>query len=268
MDLRTAISGPDFDPLTEERDAELRAVLAGDPTPAEERAVRDELIRRHLRLVLHIGKGYRHRLSDEDILSVGSLALTQAVHRWDPEKGQLYAWAKRWITTALTKAVDASRTIRVPEAVANQAALTARDVQAAEMERGGTLTGAERREIEGDRWTFDRMPSAGVSLDTPTTVDGDEALDLVDLIADPMPGPEEQAVTGAVSDAVHAALAELEPVERAVILARFGFDGRRRTLTELGAEYGVTAEGMRRVEMTAIAKLRHPALGTALGDLL
>lgn len=270
MDLREALSGKSYAPLTIERDFELRVILQADPTSAQRRAVRDELIKRHLRMVLHIGRGYRHRLSEEDILAVGSLALTQAAERWQPEKGPFYGWARRWVTTALTKSVDAGRIIRVPEAVANSAALAARDVQAAEMEAGRRLTAAERREVEGGRWTFDRMPSTS-SLDQPAIVEDGQSAGATagDRISCGGPTPEEMVLTLEKREKVNCALNGLDEIETVVIRSRFGFEGsERRTLSELGAIYGVSPEGMRRIETSAIAKLRHPASKNRLDGLL
>lgn len=235
------------------------------------REIRDELIRRHLRLVLHIGKGYDARLPLDEIFSIGTLALTQAAERWDPSKGSIYQWARRWITTALTKAVDAARTIRLPEAVATDAAHIAIRQADAEARLGRQLTAAERLEITGGRPTFDSLPNARTSLElqleTPDGVSGGEMLR--DTIPDPKAAePSEQMEIEERSTAVFQALSELDETEQAVIAARFGMSGERQTLAALGKVYGVSAEAMRRIEASALAKLRHPALVAKIGNLL
>jgi RNA polymerase primary sigma factor len=64
-----------------------------------------------------------------------------------------------------------------------------------------------------------------------------------------------------LAESLHKALLELNPIEQDVIRARFGLDdGEKVTLAELGDRYGVTGEAMRRLEATAISKLRHPSL--------
>jgi RNA polymerase primary sigma factor len=64
-----------------------------------------------------------------------------------------------------------------------------------------------------------------------------------------------------LAESLHRAISELAPIEQEVIKARFGLDNvDKATLAELGDRYGVTGEAMRRLEATAISKLRHPSL--------
>ena len=68
-------------------------------------------------------------------------------------------------------------------------------------------------------------------------------------------------------------LGELEPRERQIVVARFGFDGRPpRTFRELGASMGVCKERIRQIQTRAIDKLRDMAaevrLEQTVGDWL
>ena len=72
-------------------------------------------------------------------------------------------------------------------------------------------------------------------------------------------------------DAMDDVLADLLPRERAVILLRFGFDGRELKLREvsagleaLGIASGTSVETIRSVEAKALRKLRHPRRSDAL----
>jgi len=263
-----------FAPLTIETERELADRLRKARTKKQRQAVRDELIMAHVRLVVYIGKGYENRLPHDEIMSIGLLALTQAAERWDPDKGSIYQWARRWITTALTKAVDASRPIRVPEAVANEAALIALRIAEIEATLGRRLTQSERAEVVGNRPTFDTLPTVAKSLDAPLdetyeandptratsldeTIEDEDALD-----------PEDYAVNNDRANRLAQALQELDEIEREIVMIRFGFgDGERATLAVLGKRYGMSAEAMRRIEMSALAKLRHPAMPVDLGGL-
>ena len=52
-------------------------------------------------------------------------------------------------------------------------------------------------------------------------------------------------------------LAELEPRERQIVVARFGFDGRPpRTFRDLGSQLGVCKERIRQIQGRAMDKLR------------
>ena len=60
-------------------------------------------------------------------------------------------------------------------------------------------------------------------------------------------------------------LGDLEPREREIVVARFGFDGKPpRTFRELGSEMGVCKERIRQIQGRAIEKLRDMAAGVRL----
>ncbi len=62
-------------------------------------------------------------------------------------------------------------------------------------------------------------------------------------------------------------LEALEPREREIVVARFGFDGREpRTFRELGAEMGVCKERIRQIQGRAMEKLRAMADEAKLGQ--
>ncbi|NBW95794.1 MAG: sigma-70 family RNA polymerase sigma factor [Planctomycetia bacterium] len=68
-------------------------------------------------------------------------------------------------------------------------------------------------------------------------------------------------------------LADLEPRERQIVVARFGFDGKRpRTFRELGSSMGVCKERIRQIQTRALDKLRGMAaearLAQTVGDWL
>jgi len=221
-----------------------------------------------MRLVVHIGKRYTKIFANDwdEIIAAGNLALTQAVDRWHPDKGQLFPWAERWITTGLNKAADAQRTIRIPNGVAYKAGKIQKEIGEIEAELGRKLTKAEREDVIGATQSFADLPMVGDSLDREFNRDGasgtgGETRTLGDSIEDEGADPAEQVAKAAMIEGVRLAIEELTEIEREVIMIRFGIDDRKRlTLAELGEIHGVTGEAMRRVEAAALAKLRHPAL--------
>jgi RNA polymerase sigma factor (sigma-70 family) len=261
--LADRLSGSDYEPLTQQQVSELGERLqaareSGDRE--EESVVKEELIRRHMRMIPHVGKTYR--LDFEETLAIGSLALTQAVERWRPEKGSLYGYAERYITTALNKGIDADRTIRIPEQVSYKAAKVQKRINEISGELGRELTRDERAQVAGEHARFDDLPTVSDSLDRPLADHGDGAnRTLADTIQDAAADPYQEVERRMLAESLHKALLELNPIEQDVIRARFGLDdGEKVTLAELGDRYGVTGEAMRRLEATAISKLRHPSL--------
>lgn len=100
-----------------------------------------------------------------------------------------------------------------------------------------------------------------ISLNAPITNKGDMQdmdTELGDLIEDPNPTPEEEAVITNRREVIASYLQKyLSPREQKVIILRFGLEsGRPMTREEIGREYGITRERVRQVEAKAIRKLR------------
>ena len=100
-----------------------------------------------------------------------------------------------------------------------------------------------------------------ISLNAPITNKGDMQdmdTELGDLIEDPSPTPEEEAMITNRREVIASYLRKyLSPREQRVIILRFGLEsGRPMTLEEIGREYGITRERVRQVEAKAIRKLR------------
>lgn len=260
--LSDRLSSPDFEPLTQAQVSELGEQLQAarsDGDEAAEAKVKEELIRRHMRMIPYLGKTYR--LDFDELLAIGSLALTQAVDRWRPEKGTLYGYAERYILTALNKGIDQDRTIYIPEQVSYKAARVQKRINEISGELGRELTREERAQVAGEWSRFEQLPMVSDSLDKPIPGDNAGGRTIADTIADESSDPHEEVERRMLAESLHRAISELAPIEQEVIKARFGLDnGDKATLAELGDRYGVTGEAMRRLEATAISKLRHPSL--------
>jgi RNA polymerase primary sigma factor len=98
---------------------------------------------------------------------------------------------------------------------------------------------------------------------------GDEAdATLADFIVDENAPDMDDAATKIVLRAqVDGVLGTLTPRERRVVELRFGLDGDKLyTLSEIGAELGVTRERIRQIETKALRKLRHPSRSKQLRE--
>ena len=112
------------------------------------------------------------------------------------------------------------------------------------------------------RETVERVMSAAkepVSLETP--IGEDEGSPLGDFLADPdAEVPADAAVWVLLKEQLDSVLGTLSDRERRIIELRFGlFDGRERTLEEIGDVFSLTRERIRQIEGKALSKLRHPS---------
>ena len=74
---------------------------------------------------------------------------------------------------------------------------------------------------------------------------------------------------GVLEDMFAGFLGDLEPRERRVVVARFGFDGRPpRTFRELGSQMGVCKERIRQIQSRALEKLRGMAAEAGLEQIV
>lgn len=100
---RVRASARRLSPLEEKRLA-LRVQRSGDPAAAR------ALVSAHLPLVVKIARDFRHLHGNLlELIQEGNLALTRAVHRYDPERcGTISAYVTSWVRTYLERFVVAN----------------------------------------------------------------------------------------------------------------------------------------------------------------
>ena len=132
------------------------------------------------------------------------------------------------------------------------------------------FTTSEKENIRDGRVAFKEWNYVGDSIDR--EINAGNAITGVatvgDFIVDNESNPALIVEKNAIKEGIYEAIQELTDTEKVVIVSRFGLnDSDRLTLAELGIKFGVTGEAMRRVEASALAKLKHPAIKVNLYDL-
>jgi RNA polymerase primary sigma factor len=212
-------------------------------------AAKDRFIRSNLRLVVSVARRYPMPPGMEllDLIQEGNLGLEHAVDKFDWRKGFKFStYATFWIRQAIGRALDQKASlVRLPG------------------DRSASLRAALRA-VAGDSDELDDEHARLHRLTTPTSLDrpvgDDDGSELIDLIADVKPSPEDVVIDREQDALVTSLLDVLDPRARYAVEQRFGLhDGRKRSYREVGDELGVTAEAARRLVKRAVNAVKEEA---------
>jgi RNA polymerase sigma-32 factor len=264
--------------LTQEEEVSLarRLRASGDLDAA------GQLVLSHLRLVVSISRQYLgYGLPHGDLIQEGNVGLMKAVKRFDPEQGvRLVSYAMHWIKAEIHEYILKNwRMVKVATTKAQRKLFfnlrsmkqSLKDDAADVDTHRATLTQGEvdtvartlnvKREEVLEMET--RLSGGDVALE-PQTDDGEESFAPIAYLADDTHEPtrvlEARSRDWLAGDGIAHALEALDARSRRIVEERWlkvnDDSSGGMTLHELAAEYGISAERVRQIEVAAMKKMR------------
>lgn len=229
-----------------------------------------KLVTSHLRLVAKIAMGYRgYGLPISEVISEGNVGLMQAVKRFEPDKGfRLATYAMWWIKASIQEYILRSWSLVKMGTTANQKKLffnlrkaksKISALQEGDLRPDQVQTIAKRLGVtEQDVVDMNRRLGGDASLNAPIRDDGDSG-EWQDWLADDSESQETVMAQHEELDnrrkALSQALSVLNDRERRIFEARRLAD-EPVTLEDLAAEFGVSRERVRQIEVRAFEKVQ------------
>ncbi|OWQ87467.1 RNA polymerase factor sigma-32 [Roseateles aquatilis] len=258
----------------EEQDYARRLQSKGDVDAA------GRLVMSHLRLVVSISRQYLgYGLPQGDLIQEGNVGLMKAVKRFDPDQNvRLVSYAMHWIKAEIHEYILKNwRMVKVATTKAqrklffNLRSMKHALKEHSDHQQRSSLTESEiahvaeklnvKREEVLEMET--RLSGGDVALEPQTDDDG-ESYAPIAYLADDSQEPtrvlEARSRDHLASDGLKQALDVLDPRSRRIVEERWlkvnDDSSGGMTLHELAAEYGVSAERIRQIEVAAMKKMR------------
>jgi RNA polymerase primary sigma factor len=256
----------------EERGRRCRSVWEHELVVAAQRGrpgARAELVEAFKAPIASVARLYRGTpaISREELMQEGVVGVLRALDRYDAALGTpFWAYASWWVRQAMQQLVsELTRPVVLSDRAVRQLARV-RNAERVHLQTQGKVP--TLRELASDAGLtcrqVERLIAASrtpLALDEPIGGEDSAGSTFGDLLSDPCAEDAyERVPTHAQVEALDPLLQELDGREQLITRARYGLDGPKRTLRELGLALGVSAERVRQIEGRALGKLREAVL--------
>ena len=233
---------------------------------AEGQEATDILIESNLRLVVHVAKKFMyHGMQLQDLIQEGNMGLMKAVKKFDYTRGYKFStYATWWIRQTILRAIaDQARTIRIPvhmvETINRMVRVKRRLAQDLHREPTPQEIANEMGISVEKVQQIQHIAQEPASLEKPVGEEDDSTLG--DFVSDDNTmNALEYTLNENLKAQIDRVLKELTPREEMILRLRNGLvDGRPHTLEEIGAQFNVTRERIRQIEVKALKRLKSPS---------
>jgi RNA polymerase sigma factor (sigma-70 family) len=239
-------------------------------------AAKERLVLSNLRLVVSIARRYQGRgLPMPDLIQEGNAGLIRAADKFDWRHGTKFStYATWWIRQAILRALDnQANVIRLPVNVRAEIRKLSRiqDEFIQELNRVPTeIELAEALGISIPRLRLlTKMMIQPISLEAPRVDDDWNEVGLGETLEDTNAQAVDEATACSILyEKLSMLLRVLSPEEQEVIEYRFGFKGPAggTPLRKVAQTMGMSPSKVKRIETSALNKLRRPEIAHRLGD--
>lgn len=225
---------------------------------------RNQLVQKNLRLVIKIARRYLHRgLSMADLIDEGNLGLMHAVEKFDPTKGFRFStYATWWIRESMERALmNQAKTIRLPIHIAKGLQKARRVFVSLTQELGHEPSIQEMAQhLDLSPEELDKLLQAGEmeAVNELFLESTEEAVKVDAQMIDDVPLQQEVAdwelQEYLLSMLMHQSISD---DEQDVLIRRFGLFGHpTETMESIATKKGITREGVRKLQLSALKILR------------
>src|SRR5271169_1431497 len=246
-----------------------------------DREAAHKLVTSHLRLVAKIAMGYRgYGLPIGEVISEGNVGLMQAVKKFEPDRGfRLATYAMWWIRASIqeyilrswslvkmgTTAAQKKLFFNLRKAKSEISALDEGDMHPDQVRQIATKLGVLDEEVVSMNR---RLSGPDASLNAPLRADSEN--EWQDWLADDNAVSQETQLAESEEKSIRMslleeAMTELSDRERHILTERRLKD-EPTTLEALAAEYGVSRERVRQIEVRAFEKLQKAMRAAAIAQ--
>jgi RNA polymerase sigma-32 factor len=225
-----------------------------------------QLVLSHLRLVVSVARGYLgYGLPHADLIQEGNIGLMKAVKRFDPARGvRLVSFAIHWIKAEMHEYILRNwRLVKVATTKAQRKLffnLRSMKKGLAPMSADDVDRVASELKVKPEEVVEMETRLAGQEIGFEADHDDDEAYAPVHYLADDGAEPyrvlEAKQAERDRGQGLEGALQALDARSRRIIEARWLREKDAATLHDLAAEFKVSAERIRQIEVKALQKMR------------